>query len=183
VSNIYLSEKPYCLNNWCLIPGSFNPAHEGHIAIGLDCLKRNIQPVYEISLPNCDKPDISLEEGKKRARQFTKFGFPVIIDSWPYFTEKWANLKPTYIAVGADTWNRFVALETYNGNTDLQAHTFKKCQTHFLIFPRPGYTPLIVDNKVLSYTFVSNFDEVNISSTELRTKGAKITKQNFLCGY
>ncbi len=170
MSNIYLSEKPYCLNNWCLIPGSFNPAHEGHIAIGLDCLQRQIHPVYEISLPNCDKPDISLEEAKKRARQFTKFGFQVIIDSWPYFTEKWANLKPTYIAVGADTWNRFVSLQTYHGNTELQAYTFKQCQTHFLIFPRPGYPCNPVDNKALSYTYLAGFKQINISSSELRNK-------------
>src|SRR5580658_7394317 len=54
-----------------LLPGAFNPAHDGHWQLAAAAQRQLGRPAaFEISLANVDKPDLSWEEMLGRIRQF-----------------------------------------------------------------------------------------------------------------
>jgi nicotinic acid mononucleotide adenylyltransferase len=163
-----------------LIPGSFNPFHAGHAAIGLYCKSKDLIPVYEVSTINCDvnKPPISYLEVERRIGEIEKYGFLAVPSDKPYFTQKvrkeyYINgelLDISTICIGADTWNRFVDPSKYFGNVALRnfalVQTMK--QVDFLIMPRPNYKIVEVPDVQAFYTVATDFTEINVSSTEIR---------------
>lgn len=96
-----------------LLPGSFNPLHEGHCSLATVAGRLVGAPAaFELSVSNADKPPLAGEEVRRRVAQFTWRG-PVWLTHTPTFAEK-ANLFPgTVFVVGADTASRIVAPRFY----------------------------------------------------------------------
>jgi len=97
-----------------LLPGSFDPIHHGHWSLA-DAARRllNVPVIFEISVANVDKRELSADEVQKRVAQFRERG-DVWITRAPRFVQK-AELFPgvTFI-VGADTALRLVLPRYYD---------------------------------------------------------------------
>ena len=120
-------------------PGSFNPLHEGHIALiistilsrgwSLDPSAKNAHPsvVFEISVVNADKPSLDRDEIIRRIKQFTDLNpllkesglinYCVCITSVPFFLAKSNIFGNCSFIIGADTCIRILDSKYY-GNSE-----------------------------------------------------------------
>lgn len=152
-----------------MVPGSYNPLHEGHLAIASYLISQGLHPVFEISKFNCSKPPISDEELSRRATAIEKYGLDCLITNYPYIYQK-ILYYPMFnkICLGVDTWNRFIDPNNYP-SLELRDFCVSKCKlfADFWIMPRFGYTMInqCIDEHVI---YCSDFVPLNISSTEIR---------------
>jgi hypothetical protein len=98
-----------------LLPGSFNPLHQGHRDLCKAAESWLGGPVYyELSVTNVDKPPLDSQVIEARLRQFDEH--PVWITSAPTFVEKAILLPNMTFIVGADTAVRIVEPRYYGDN-------------------------------------------------------------------
>lgn len=98
--------------------GSFNPLHEGHIALREAAERRIAGSVwYELSVVNADKPPLDLAAIERRRRQFTEH--PIVLTRAATFVEKARLLAGTVFVVGVDTAERIIAPRFYGGRDDV----------------------------------------------------------------
>ena len=122
-----------------VLPGSFNPLHEGHCALAGLAASRFASPaVFELSVANVDKPALELAEIRRRLEQFHG-RFTVWLTHAPTFVEK-ARLFPgcTFV-VGLDTATRIMEPKYYEGgSTGLERATgeLHNAGCHFLVAAR-----------------------------------------------
>lgn len=92
-----------------VLAGSFNPLHDGHLAM-LNAAKKMVnRPAYfEISIENVDKPRLSKGELHKRATQISDKGESLIVTSAPRFTEKSSLIPGATFVIGMDTYIRLM---------------------------------------------------------------------------
>jgi hypothetical protein len=104
-----------------LLPGSFNPLHDGHVSLAQVAEAITRQPVaFEISVTNVDKPPLSATTVRQRLRQFARKS-PVELTRAPTFLEKGRLFPGTTFVIGADTAERLVA-PRYYGNDEARMH-------------------------------------------------------------
>lgn len=179
-------------------PGSFNPLHIGHLAIAQYVEARYQQDVlFEIcSCPN-DKDKISDSDIAKRVKQFSIIGRPVTVTENTSFIEKseWeATLKykeifqldrfkaedVTFI-VGADTITRIDDIKYYYGSVREHIRAMNLLYIRgvkFLVFPRTGHLTDDLSPDIMKLCeFVTDFEAVDVSSTQLREQATK----NYAC--
>ena len=121
-----------------LLPGSFNPIHQGHIAM----LKSaedfsGLHGAFEISIRNADKPSLDYLTLNERLEGITSH--PVWITNTPTFEEKAQLFPKTVFALGADTVKRIAELRFYNHNPLLMEKAFEQLTAQnikFLVFGR-----------------------------------------------
>jgi hypothetical protein len=96
-----------------LLPGSFNPLHEGHCRLAAVASQMTGQPpAFELSVTNVDKPPLEIEEIQRRLSRFC-WQASVWLTRAPTFAEK-AQLFPGVVfVVGADTAVRIVDVKYY----------------------------------------------------------------------
>lgn len=164
-----------------VVPGSFNPLHEGHAAL-LEAARRRTtgQAVYEISITNVDKPALTAAELDTRLPQF-RGRAPVVLTRAPTFVEKARLLPGTAFAVGADTAARILEPRYYGGAEALtQALTeLRELGARFYVAERRvGERLLRLDDLRVPRSAAEVFEAipaaevgVDISSTELRERG------------
>ncbi len=100
-----------------LLPGSFNPLHEGHrglAAVAAELL--GMAPGYEISVTNVDKPPLEAEEIRQRLGLFSPEETVVLTRAETFF-KKAALLPGRTFVIGWDTAVRIVAPRYYRSET------------------------------------------------------------------
>ena len=104
-----------------LLPGSFNPMHEGHVLLARVAEELRQQPLaFEISVTNVDKPPLAGETVRHRLAQFA-WKSPVELTRAPTFVEKSRLFPRTTFVIGADTAERLVAPKYY-GDDEARMH-------------------------------------------------------------
>ena len=99
-----------------LMPGSFNPVHDGHRLLARVAEEILQAPVcFEISVVNVDKPPLAADEVRARVAQFVP-GARVELTRAPTFLEKARLFRRVTFVVGVDTAERLVAPRYYAGD-------------------------------------------------------------------
>ena len=131
-----------------ILPGAFNPLHEGHRRMRADAAERlGVEVGYELSVVNVDKPPLGYFDVQSRLRQFDSRD--VVVTRAPTFLEKARVLSskgesgspglggPTFV-VGADTIAR-IAAPRYYGTTsarDAAVEEMRSLGSRFLVYGR-----------------------------------------------
>lgn len=108
-----------------VLPGSFNPLHEGHLGmmdaaaatLGLDA---EADGVFELAVVNADKGAMDAAEARRRAAQFSEKGRAVALTAAPIFSVKAELFPGAAFVVGYDTARRLV-MPKYYGDGSLAA--------------------------------------------------------------
>jgi hypothetical protein len=96
-----------------LVPGAFNPVHEGHWSLAAAAARCAGKPAaFELCVANVDKPPLGTAAVCHRLRQFA-WRAPVWVTRAPRFVEKARLFLGTIFAVGADTAARILAPRYY----------------------------------------------------------------------
>jgi nicotinic acid mononucleotide adenylyltransferase/nicotinamide mononucleotide (NMN) deamidase PncC len=101
-----------------LLPGSFNPLHEGHMSLARVAEElRQLPLAFEISVTNVDKPPLAGETVRRRVAQFA-WKSPVELTRAPTFLEKARLFPGTTFVIGADTAERLFLSKYYGDDAD-----------------------------------------------------------------
>ena len=129
-----------------LLPGAFNPLHEGHRRIAATAAARLGEPVaYEICIRNVDKPPLNFHDMRVRRTQFGDTE-DVWLTNTSTFIEKARVFGGVTFVVGADTMRRIADAKYYeNGDVNAAVDEFASIGCRFLVFGRvlgdaPGTT-------------------------------------------
>jgi hypothetical protein len=171
---------------WCrehapaLLPGSFDPVHEGHWELARRAGEILGRPVaFELSVTNVDKPPLTVEGTRRRLGQFAGRA-DVWLTRAPRFIDKAGLFPGAAFVIGADTALRLVSPRYYNSDTAsvsqaLQALRGQQC--HFLVAGRTDAAGRFVT--VADIDVPAGFDDlfqaipeqafrVDVSSSQLR---------------
>jgi cytidyltransferase-like protein len=98
-----------------LLPGSFNPIHDGHRRL-LETASRLAGPsvAFELTVVNADKPPLAYEEVRRRMAQFA-WHAPLWLTRAPTFAEKAQLFPGALFVVGSDTAARILRARFYGG--------------------------------------------------------------------
>jgi hypothetical protein len=98
-----------------LLPGSFNPVHEGHWQLAATASRiLGCEIAFELSVVNVDKPPVASDDLRKRMAPFVDRA-PVWLTRAPTFVEKARLFPKTVFVIGADTALRLVDPRYYGG--------------------------------------------------------------------
>lgn len=110
------AEKPRLL-----LPGAFNPLHEGHRRLARTAEKLTGMPAaFELSILNVDKPPLQAEAVRQRMRQFHWLA-PLWLTRAATFAEKVTLFPAVVFVVGIDTLVRIVDARYYDNDPVLMA--------------------------------------------------------------
>ena len=120
-----------------ILPGAFNPLHDGHRRMREDAERRLGMAVgFELCTANVDKPPLDFFEVQTRLRQFAPRD--VVVTNTPTFVAKARALGGVTFVVGADTLSR-IAEPRYYGGTAARDAAIEEMRTlgcRFLVYGR-----------------------------------------------
>ena len=120
----------------CLLPGSFNPVHEGHRRmLEMAAARLRTAGAYELAILNPDKPPLSPEDAAARLDRFAGHE-AVWLTRAPTFPEKARLFPGATFAVGVDTLVRIAEPRYYGGPEGLRRAIAILGACRFLVFGR-----------------------------------------------
>ena len=120
----------------CLLPGSFNPIHEGHRRmLEMAAARLRTAGAYELAIANPDKPPLSPGEAARRLAGFSGTD-AVWLTRAPTFPEKARIFPGATFAVGVDTLVRIAQPRYYGGPEGLRRAIAILGACRFLVFGR-----------------------------------------------
>jgi hypothetical protein len=168
-----------------LLPGAFNPVHEGHWGLAAAASRLLGTPVvFELSVTNVDKPAPPPPEIRRRLQQFT-WRMPVWVTRAPKFTDKASLFPGVVFVVGADTAERILDPLYYEDSTTRLTEALEHIRRQgcrFLVAGReaPAGKPIGVEDLDVPEAYRDLFTGIPkadfclpISSTALRKQAAE----------
>lgn len=176
------------LTNRIVIPGSFNPVHDGHFSMAQAACKYfgspPAKPLLELSIANVDKGRLSGYEVLNRVKSFkdyqvskqTDFADLVITDADTFVLKSFRFPKSTFI-IGIDTWYRLIDPRYYRHNKLFMEECHAKIKENgcsFLVLGRfiNGSYHTLPPEKSCGLAVGLSEEEfrVDLSSTQIRQK-------------
>jgi nicotinamide mononucleotide (NMN) deamidase PncC len=167
-----------------VLPGSFNPLHEGHTALAAAGARLAGAPAaFEMTVVNADKPPLPEGEVRRRVAQFAWKG-AVWLTRAPTFAEKAQLFPGAVFVVGADTAERVVHPRFYGGSAERMAEALAGIRARgcsFLTAGRVGRGGEFVgledldipaEHRDLFRGVPAEEFRVDVSSTDLRARAA-----------
>ena len=120
-----------------ILPGAFNPLHEGHRRMAAAAAAKLGGPVaYELCIRNVDKPPLNFHDMQARRRQFSESD-DIWLTNASTFVEKARVFGGVTFVVGADTMCRIADAKYYeNGDVDAAVDELAGAGCRFLVFGR-----------------------------------------------
>jgi len=148
ISPIRGKTHPFSCNTVHIVPGSFNPLHDGHRALMENAAAdpSNVC-MYELSIDRFDKGSIGVDALIGRLKQF-KGEAPVLVTKHPLFMDKLGVLGAVnvHFHIGIDTALRIINCHTTVGAQGLRAvfHVYPRTMNKKLwdLEDLPGEIPL-----------------------------------------
>ena len=175
-------------SNRIVVPGSFNPTHEGHLQMAQAAHKhfadrKHNVILMELSISNVDKGRLSGYEVLCRTSSFDvarkgNYRFQLCLTDAPTFVEKSFLFPESVFVVGIDTWYRLLDPKYYHHDTKIMDECLDKIRENgcsFLVlgrFVNGKYHTLPSDAKTHGLAVGLSEEEfrVDISSTQLRAQ-------------
>lgn len=141
-----LQDAPYkyCLNDGAdsaarlLLPGSFNPLHDGHKEmLRVAEAQTGLSGAFELTVKNADKPSLDFLTIEERIEHMQDQ--PLWLTNTPTFEGKALLFPGTTFALGVDTLARIGQLRFYQNHVDLldkAMNTFDEHDIRFVVFGR-----------------------------------------------
>ncbi|MEM8861569.1 MAG: hypothetical protein AAGD96_24865 [Chloroflexota bacterium] len=129
------------INPQVLLPGSFNPLHQGHMELASVAEQILEKPVaFEISAVNVDKPTLPKDVILARIAQFAG-QHPVYVTGAPTFLDKARLFNNTVFVIGFDTAERILMPKYYDGDSSNMLEALDEIRSlscRFLVAGRKG---------------------------------------------
>ena len=168
-----------------VLPGSFNPLHEGHerlAAVAAEMLKAPV--TFELSVINVDKPPLEEPEIRRRMAEFEGKG-PVAVTRAVVFHQKARLLPGCTFVIGWDTAVRLVDPRYYGGEGYKMLMALGEISNAGCRFLVAGRSEGGVFHTLAEIAVPEGFEEMftpipeaafrcDLSSTELRLAGEKV---------
>lgn len=114
----YVADEPV---NGAILPGAFNPLHEGHLRLAQAASDMLAMPVtFELSIVNADKGKLNAASIEKRLQQFRNH-HAVVLSRAPLFRDKASLFPGCSFIIGYDTARRLVSPYYYGEKADMYA--------------------------------------------------------------
>jgi hypothetical protein len=114
-----------------LLPGSFNPLHQGHVELLLAAEKvTHRDGLLELSITNVDKPPLDIVEVERRVLQL-KGRFSAVLTCAPTFARKAELFPGAWFAMGFDTAIRLLS-PAYHDDVPAMLSRFESLGTRFV---------------------------------------------------
>ena len=168
-----------------VLPGSFNPLHEGHERLAAVAAQMLKSPVtFELSVINVDKPPLEEPEIRRRVAEFEGKG-PVAVTRAVVFHQKARLLPGCTFVIGWDTAVRLVDPRYYGGEGYKMLMSLREIRNAGCRFLVAGRTEGGVFHTLAEIAVPKGLEEMftpipeaafrcDLSSTELRLAGRRV---------